>query len=155
MHAYVLWNFIFIFQICLFEKTMCRSILFSIASILMTFYQLSLIVDCHQMSSTEDSRLLIPFDKNSLGIYTRDPSWIVTDDDRERVDRTKEVQVSKLNLDDKSFIYIYYYFLSKRITKHCSFRCLVIKDYHSWDVNYPGISYYWHFWIFQLEWRNA
>ena len=58
------------------------------------------------MSSTEDSRLLIPFDKNSLGIYTRDPSWIVTDDDRERVDRTKEVQVSKLNLDDKSFLYI-------------------------------------------------
>ena len=86
---------------------MCRSILCSIASILMTFYQLSLVVDCHQLSSSEDSRLLIPFDKNSLGIYTRDPSWIVTDDDRERVDRTKEVQVSKLTLDDKSSLYIY------------------------------------------------
>ena len=75
---------------------MRRSILYSIASILMTFYQLSLIVDCHQLSSKEGSKLLIPFDKNTLGIYTRDPSWIVTDDDRERVDRTKEVQVSQL-----------------------------------------------------------
>ena len=85
---------------------MRRSILYSIASILMTFYQLSLIVDCHRLSSGEDSRALLPFDKNSLGIYSRDPSWIVTDDDRERVDRTKEVQVSKLNLGDKSLLYI-------------------------------------------------